>query len=108
MIITSIHYGRLKNLGDYEHQKIGVDVELAQGESPAEALAKAEKFVLAALAHPVTPNTARITMAQHCIDNYESLTEQGVVQDSFQRQEYEDAKRVLALAEAAAKPFEEF
>lgn len=108
MRVTSIRYSRLKNLGDYEHEKIGVEVEVAEGESSAEAMARASKFVDAALAKPDMPSAARIEMAQHCVENYETLNERGVVQDGYQRQEYEDAKRIIALAEAAAKPFEEF
>ena len=107
MRVTSVSYTRLKNLGDYEHEKVGVEVEVAEGESSAEAMARAKKFVDASLAHPDMPTTVQVMQAHATIENWYEIEAKGGP-DVYQGRQYEDAKGVLARAEAAAKPFEEF
>lgn len=45
MKITQIEVSKLFNTGNYEHVKYGVTVQLEQGESEVEAVARAEKFI---------------------------------------------------------------
>lgn len=45
MRVTTIHYERTFNLGNYESQKLGVTVELGEGDNPLEALTRAKNFV---------------------------------------------------------------
>ena len=45
MRITTVQYSRVYSLGNYENEKIGVDVEVLEGEDPQAALAEARKFV---------------------------------------------------------------
>lgn len=45
MKITEISYEKVFNLGNYSNEKIGVRVQLAEGESPLDAFAEAKKQV---------------------------------------------------------------
>lgn len=45
MKATKITYSRLFNMGDYNNEKIEVEVQLEEGESAAEGLKRAKAFV---------------------------------------------------------------
>lgn len=45
MKITKIEYSRVFSLGNYENEKIGVEVEVRENEDAADALKEAKKFV---------------------------------------------------------------
>lgn len=45
MRITSINYSRVFSLGNYENEKIGVEVELSSQDDPQKSLDEAKKFV---------------------------------------------------------------
>lgn len=45
MKITSIQYHKVFNLGDFQNEKIGVEVEVQPDEDPTKALNEAKKFV---------------------------------------------------------------
>ena len=49
MKIQTIHYERLQGLEGYSNMKVGVVVQLEEGESPDEAFEKARVFVHAKL-----------------------------------------------------------
>ncbi len=43
--ITTISYSKVFNLGDFQNEKIGVEVELSPGDDATKALTEAKKFV---------------------------------------------------------------
>ncbi len=45
MKIKTIKYEKLKNLGNYEHHKAGIEIELEGSETPQEAFVRA-KFIV--------------------------------------------------------------
>lgn len=45
MKVTIVRYEKLVNLGNYENQKLGVEVQLEDGETPSEAVQRAKAFV---------------------------------------------------------------
>ena len=45
MRITSINYSRVFSLGNYENEKIGVEIELSSHDDPKKSLDEARKFV---------------------------------------------------------------
>lgn len=54
MRVSVVRYEKLKNLGNYEHERVGVEVELESGETPNDALKRAQAFVARALAPKIT------------------------------------------------------
>lgn len=47
MRITTLTYEETKNLGNYESQKIGIEIVLDSEDKPGEALRRAKEFVAA-------------------------------------------------------------
>jgi hypothetical protein len=45
MLVKLIHYERLVNLGNYENEKLGIDVEIEPGETVEEAIQRARAVV---------------------------------------------------------------
>lgn len=45
MGITSVRYGRIKSLPNYENERMEVEVELKDGQTPEQGLIEAKKFV---------------------------------------------------------------
>jgi hypothetical protein len=45
MKITAVSYQRTINLGNYESERVGTEVELDEGDSPEAAIAFAKEFV---------------------------------------------------------------
>lgn len=45
MKCTRIYYEKCFNLGNYQNEKVGVEIELAEGETAAAAMKLAQKFV---------------------------------------------------------------
>lgn len=43
--ITKISYSKVFNLGDFQNEKIGAEVELSPGDDAAKALTEVKKFV---------------------------------------------------------------
>jgi hypothetical protein len=90
MKVKTLEYSKLKNLGDYENEKIGVVVELEDGESPVDALKRAKNFIHNAQKKSINQSTydlarervsspdnytgAEIKKYQAIIDNYENDT----------------------------------
>lgn len=67
MRVESVKYEKLMSLGNYENQKIGVVVVLEPGESPAEALCRAQAFVEKVL--EPKPNERDTREAQRIVDS---------------------------------------
>lgn len=49
MIVKTLTYGRTKNLGNYQSERLDITVELDETDDPKGALTEAKQFVLAAL-----------------------------------------------------------
>lgn len=45
MIVKSVHYERLANLGNYNNHKLGIDIEIEPGESVTEVTERARQIV---------------------------------------------------------------
>lgn len=45
MKTTSVHYSKVFNLGDYQNEKIGVDIEIEAGDQVQDVINKAKDFV---------------------------------------------------------------
>ena len=45
MKTVTVKYEKLFNLGSFEHEKIGVEIQLEEGEKPIDALTRARNFV---------------------------------------------------------------
>ena len=45
MRTVTVKYEKLFNLGSFEHEKIGVEIHLEEGEKPIDALTRARNFV---------------------------------------------------------------
>jgi len=45
MKVTMVKYEKLKNLGNFQHEKVGIEVVLEETESPHFALKRAKDFV---------------------------------------------------------------
>jgi hypothetical protein len=56
MKVTIVRFEKLINLGNYENQKLGVEVQLDEGETPSEAIKRAKAFVESHLAPKVDTN----------------------------------------------------
>lgn len=60
MKAKTIRYERLQNLGDYQHEKIAVELEVEEGEKAVDVLEKAKQFVTASLGNDVTKTALEI------------------------------------------------
>lgn len=45
MKVKNVVYNKVFSLGNYENEKIGVEIEVGEGENPVEALFEAKKYV---------------------------------------------------------------
>ncbi len=45
MKVTKVMYNKVFSLGNYENEKIGVEIEVGENENPVEALFEAKKYV---------------------------------------------------------------
>lgn len=70
MRITSVQYSRVYSLGNYENEKIGVEVEVPVEDDPQEALAEAKKFV--EMNSKVFTNS--LEKARHIVNNPDNFT----------------------------------
>ena len=55
MRAKTVKYERVKNLGNYETERVGVEVELVEGEKAFEAVHRARQFVDLVLNHRMSP-----------------------------------------------------
>ena len=87
---TLVRYEKLKNLGNYENEKVGVEVQVDDGESPKEAVERARKFVEKQL--------------KGKDDNYEIEQARRVVAspDDYTGRRVKEAEELLARYEAEA------
>jgi hypothetical protein len=92
-VIRQIEYSKLVSMGDYNNEKIGIVVELEQGDSENEIMARAKAWV------------------NHHLFGDEKPTEQEVLEAEFRKknaqQAIDQADKVIRMANepAGAKPF---
>lgn len=114
--ISKITIGRLYNLGNYEHVRYDLTVEVAEGESASSAIIAAEKIIagLSPLKNACIKEESEIARLRTEIDNMRKMpvadwerrygTYQGTMSEIIERHEAqlnEDiAKRAAALARA--------
>jgi hypothetical protein len=68
MRVEKVIYKKLVNLGNYSNEQVGVVVLLEPGESPHEALTRAQAFVEKAL-EKQEPDTWQLEQNQRVVDN---------------------------------------
>jgi hypothetical protein len=72
MKVAMVKYERLVNLGNYENEKIGCEVEVSEGESPQAALDAARRFVRRNVDDP--ERSHRLDQAQRIVEHPDEYT----------------------------------
>ena len=88
MKVTKIFYKRLFNLGNFQNEEIGIEVEIEDGELPSEALTRAKKFVNAFDPKNTVIekyNKSREIIANKEIYNYGSVIEAQRIVDEYEK-----------------------
>ena len=75
MKCTRIYYEKCFNLGNYQNEKVGVEIELAEGETATQALDAAKDFV--ERSNP--QEGASVKRAKHIVENKHSYSYNEVV-----------------------------
>jgi len=70
MKVTKIKYEKLVNLGNYEHEKMGIEIELDEKDSPHKAIKRAKAFLEKEL-NSHRPTDEQYMNAQRVINDYE-------------------------------------
>lgn len=52
MIYKTITYGRTKNLGNYQSERLDISIELEEMDDPVEAIERLKQFVISSLYPP--------------------------------------------------------
>lgn len=73
MKATKITYARLKSLGDYQHEKIGIELDVEDGEKAKEVLEKARLFVNTELGFK-DPNQTLREKHEYILKNPDTVT----------------------------------
>ena len=87
MEVTKIEYSRLYSLGNFEHERISVEVALEDGETPHQAVCRAREFVKKEHEHKV-PSVPEIASAKKILEN----------PDQFTGYQVKEAKKIVELA----------
>lgn len=94
MRITSVQYSRVYSLGNYENEKIGVEVEVPEGDDPQAALAEARKFV--DMSSKVFANN--LEKAKHIVNNPDNFTVRQVRENEEFIKQYESTLKSLPVS----------
>lgn len=78
MQTKSINYSKVFSLGNYENEKIGVEIELLPGDDPQVAIQQARNFV--EFNHKVNGLISKRSEAEHIINNPDNFTGRQVTQ----------------------------
>jgi hypothetical protein len=89
MNVVQVEYKKLVNTGNFEHQSLSVTVQLEDGETAHEAVARAKKFVEAELKPKPTPG--EWASAKKILEN----------PDQYRGFEVKQAQQIAALCEQA-------
>ncbi|MEI8087528.1 MAG: hypothetical protein WCG93_15065 [Paludibacter sp.] len=93
MKATKIIYKRLFNLGNYQNEEIGIELEIEEGETAAQVLAKAKQFV-----NGLNPNDARKKEYEQAVQilkdkdhyNYKYVQDALKTVDSYKEEEIDE------------------
>jgi len=77
MKCTRIYYEKCFNLGNYQNEKVGVEIELAEGETATQALDASKKFV--EKSNPKSDKKLELNNAKHIIEHKDSFSYNDVV-----------------------------
>lgn len=72
MKTTSIHYSKVFSLGNYENEKIGVDIEIQEGDNIQTAIQEARSFV--EFNHKLNGFQSELSQVEHIIQNPDEFT----------------------------------
>lgn len=87
MKATKIFYKKLFNLGNFQNEEIGIEVEIEDGESASEALVRAKTFVTAF--DPKNATVEKYNKSREIIENKEIYNYGTVVEAQRFVEEYE-------------------
>ncbi|MCK9568867.1 hypothetical protein M0R72_08000 [Candidatus Pacearchaeota archaeon] len=96
MKVNTVRYERLYNLGDYEHEKVCIEVELSEGESASDALTKVQKWCeVNSLHFDVLRENAGCRLK-----SFSTPPPEGETRSMFAQQEFDKAeKQLISLQE---------
>jgi hypothetical protein len=72
MKTSSIHYSKVFSLGNYENEKIGVDVEIQEGDDIQKAIQSARSFV--EFNHKLNGLSSELGQCEHVVANPDDFT----------------------------------
>ena len=85
MKTTLIHYSKVFSLGNYENEKIGVDIEIQEGDDVQKAIQEARNFV--EFNHKLNGLTSELEQLEYVINNPDDFTGSKVKQAKERREE---------------------
>ena len=88
MKVITVEYSKVINLGNYENEKIGLMVELEDGETPSDALVRCRNYVKA-LNPRNKPQKFEYEHAKECIERTDDFSPKKIkeFQDTIDRYE---------------------
>jgi hypothetical protein len=72
MKTTSINYSKVFSLGNYENEKIGVEIEIQEGDDVQKAIQSARQFV--EFNHKLNGLNSELEQCRHVVDNPDDFT----------------------------------
>ena len=72
MRVSKVSYSRLKNLGNFQHEKVEVELELSEGDNPEDAMKACKGFVNSQLG--LLPSKDQVEQAKKIVDDYDGQT----------------------------------
>lgn len=89
MEVKKVEYSRLYSLGNFEHERISVEIALQDGETPHQALERAREFVKKEHEFKIPPTEAAIASARKIIEN----------PDAYTGYQVKEAQKIVALSQ---------
>jgi hypothetical protein len=87
MKVTSVNYSKVFSLGNYENEKIGVEIELQEGDNVQIAMQQAKQYV--EFNHKVNGFISDLEQCEHVINNPDNYTGNQVKQAIVRKSEIE-------------------
>lgn len=87
MKTTSIHYSKVFSLGNFQNEKIGVDVEVQEGDNIQSAIQQARDFV--EFNHKLNGINAELHQCEYVLNNPDDFTGTRVKQAKQRKEEIE-------------------
>lgn len=93
MKATKIFYKRLFNLGNYQNEEIGIEVEIEDGEKAIDVFQKAKQFISGL--DPKNENERKYNIAQSIVKFKENHSYKDVIDAEKTIEEYESGKNLI-------------